>query len=565
MPRRFGSDRSAFQNQSITLADTSGIPLIDTDNTFGASPLGNALREQTLFGLPNATFNLLPPDPASPISDYENGLPYWSLQTTDNITATAVYDTTAQTWGVKIDPGTAPSGEYLTLKTRAWVATDTNFALRQKASLTLAKNGTYAGATQWNLTLSAEYFSSANTSLGTTVIGTVFDNTTWTSISGTTTTGGSAIPGSASWVEFTAKLTTTATVSSSTSVTLQSLLVATSNPTTGSFVVVDTFTSSGTWTRPTGVTNLLAVIGIGGGGGGAGGQVRATDRPAITSGGQALVSVGGPSGGSSGLGLIQNIYVGNVDSISVGIGTAGAGGSGTTFTKAAAGTARVANVGLGYGTNGGAGGATTFGTMLTVGGGAGGTANFAGGPAAATPTATVYGIVTFAGVGGVAQGTAVGSASTTSTYSQIPYHPLPYVSGGAGGNGSGSGGTGTAAVGGAAGSAGILASSSAGGTASIGTAVSPAVGVGTVGAGGAGGGAGGGGGVARFGTGTVTILGTAGNGGTAADSTGVGGAGGGAVVASVDTAANYNASTITITSGNGAAGGKGVLYVFYVA
>ncbi len=182
MPRQYGADASVFQTLTTPLTDPDGVTIIDTGNGFGSSPLGVALREQVSFGLPNATFNILPPIPTEPIAEYDNPLPYWQLQTTPNITATATFDTTTQTWGIKIDPGTAPANDYLTLKTRSWVTTDDNLALRQRASLTLAKNGTYAGTSQWNLTLSCEYFDHGNTSLGTTVIGTVFDNTTWTSI-----------------------------------------------------------------------------------------------------------------------------------------------------------------------------------------------------------------------------------------------------------------------------------------------------------------------------------------------------------------------------------------------
>lgn len=562
MPRRFGADSSAFQDSSIPLTDASGIPLVNTSNSFGSSPLGNSLREQIQFGLPNASFNALPPDPSSPIVEGENPLPYWEIQTTDNITATPVFDSTTQTWGVKVDPGTAPAGDYLTLKTRSWVTTDTNLALRQKASLALAKNGTYSGATQWNLTLTAVYYDHTNSGISTAVIGTVYDNATWTSISGTTTVGGSAIAASAAWVEFTIQMTTTATVSSNTSATLQSLLLATSTA-FGAFVVTETFTSSGTWTRPAGVTSLIAIVGVGGGGGGASGSAVFNHNNNISATGG-----GGPSGGSSSWAIIKDLYVGDVSSVTIGIGTAGVGGAGTTISKAAAGTA--------YGTaavvSGGSGGATTFGTYLTIPGGGGGVALTAG-TAAGAPTSTVYGLALLGSVAGVreASGTAAipGLAGSASAYAQLPYWQS-FAAGSAGGSATASssaGGTVLTSAPGASGSAGIIGSGGGGGLGQYGVGAD----ANTMGPGGVGGyGAGSGGGAARVSfTATTTAVATGGNGGNAAANSGASGGGGGG--ASVNdypkggASTAYNASTITCTSGSGGNGGAGRLYVVYVA
>ena len=293
MTRRFGGDRSEFSSVGIGPMDENSNPLLSTNNNFGASPMGNALLQQVRFGLPNSSFNLLPADPSQPIVEITNPLPYWQVQTTDNITATPLYDATAQTWGIYINPGTAPSGDYITLKTRSWVSTDDNFALRQKASLILSKVGTYAGTTQWNTTLTADYYDATNTVVATTTIGTVYDNTTWTSISGTATSGGSAVPSSAQWAEFTIKLTATANITSSTGVTLKSLILASSSPLTSALLVTDTYTASGTWTRPTGVTSLIAVVGVGGGGGGLGGQTFSRNTSSDFTSGNA------PSGASS--------------------------------------------------------------------------------------------------------------------------------------------------------------------------------------------------------------------------------------------------------------------------
>jgi hypothetical protein len=565
MSRQFGGFRSSYESVLVSPTDPDGVPLLSTSNEFGASPMGLALLQQVRLGLPNATFNLLPPDPSLPIVELDNPLPYWQIQTTDNITATPLYDTTAQTWGIYINPGTAPSGDYITLKTRSWVSTDDNFNLRQKASLVLSKVGSYAGATQWNTTLTAVYYAIDNTAVSTAVIGTVYDNTTWTSIAGTTTTGGSAVPASAAWAEFTIKLTATSNITSSTGVTLKSLTLGSSSPIATGFLVTDTFTASGTWTRPTNVTTLTAVVAVGGGGGGAGGQVRALDKVALGAG----TSFGGASGGSSSWALIQNLYVGDVSSVSVGIGTAGAGGTANAFSKAATGTARAGNSAgnPNLGGSGGAGGASTFGAYLSVPGGGGAVPAYlsagTGGTAAGTSTTTVLGATTLVSVAGTGAASN-GNNSTASAYSYLPFWSQTYVAGSAGVAGTGSGGSsGSNGAGGAGGTAGIIGSGGGGArTVFDGGATMTA---GAAGLGGSGGAGGGGGGEGRYGTGTVTLAGTAGNGGLSALNTGAGGAGGGAAIFVVDTSANYVASTITARSGAGADGGAGIVLVVYVS
>lgn len=568
MARQFGTDSSIFNTLSAPLTDPSGIPIVDTTTGFGSSPLGISLREQIQFGLPNASFNLLPPDPASAIAEGENPLPFWELQTTPNITATATYDTATQTWGVKIDPGTAPSGDYATLKTRSWVTTDDNLALRQKASLTLAKNGTYAGTSQWNATLTSEYFDHTNTSLGTTTIGTVFDNTSWTSISGTTTAGGSAIPSSASWAEFTVKLTATAAVTSSTSVTLKSLLLATSTPAgAGAFVVTDTYTSSGTWVRPTGVTTLLAVVGIGAGGGGGGGGLTAS-RTAGTTG---VTATAGNGGGGGRWAIIRDLYVSDAGSVTIGIGAGGVGGTANTFTKAAGVTTQYS---LGH-TAGGDGGATTFGAYLSIpGGGGGGTAAGTAvggwGIPAGTITTSVYDNAQSAGGTGQPNSTGgiAGSASPTAAFGYLSFTPTA-GSGIIGGSSSinytySAGGTGvvlsgTATAGGSSGYCG----GGGCGQSTVGSGTAPGMSAGRAAAAGAGGG--GGAGLHYQALGTVSSgTSSAGNGAAGTTSHGAGGGSGGAY-GFFATLARYDASSLTGNSGAGGAGSNGVIYVVYVA
>lgn len=567
MARQYGTDRSVFNTLSAPLLDPDGLPIVDTNTGFGSSPLGISLREQIQFGLPNASFNLLPPDPASAISEGENPLPFWQIQTTPNITATATYDTTTQTWGIKVDPGTAPSGDYIELKTRSWVTTDDNLALRQRASLTLAKGGTYAGTSQWNLTLSAVYYDHGNTALGTTTIGTVYDNTTWTSISGTTTAGGSAISSSAAWAEFTIKLTATANVTSSTFATLKSLLLSTSTASTGSFIVTETFTSSGTWTRPTGVTNLVAVVGIGAGGGGGGGGLE-TNRTTGTTG---VTATAGNGGGGGRWAIIRDLYVADAGSVTVGIGAGGVGGTANTVTKAAASTTQYSQAH----TAGGNGGATTFGSYLSIpGGGGGGTATGTSlngwGIPAGTITTGVYDNAQLAGGTGQpnSAGGIAGSASPASAFGFLSFTPIAGsgITGGASSvnytYSSGSAGvvlTGTATAGGSAGYCG----GGGCGQSTVGSGTAPGMSAGRAAAAGAGGG--GGAGLHYQALGTISGgTSSAGDGAPGTTSHGAGGGSGGAF-GLFATLARYDASAFTAKSGAGGAGSNGVIYVVYIA
>lgn len=570
----FGSTRNAFQALTIPTIDPNGVTIVDSSTGLGSSPLGIAARESILFGIPNGSFQNLPPDPFTEIDDIVNPLPYWSVLNASTMKVTSELDTTTQTWGLKLDPGTAAAGDYISIKTRSYVTTDDNLALRQKAYLTLSKNGTYAGTTQWNVTLSASYFSATNTSLGSFVIGTALDNGTWTSIGGTTTSGGSAISSSAEYVEFEVRMTATAAVTSSTSATLKSLIVATSAPSTQSFIVVETFTASTTWQRPTGVTTLLGVIAIGGGGGGAGGGAQA--RHATGS----VATYGGGGGGSGSLGYAQNVYIGDLASVTVGIGTAGAGGTAHTFTKAVGGTASYlagGTGGQGLPPAGGAGGASSFGTIVSAPGGGGGGTSIAngtgGGTAGGAATTASYSFSSSLGTTG-------GNVSTSSPYtggaganssvtaSRVVFLTPPAGTGIVGGAASTSATSGSAITGsgGAGGAVGFIGGGGCGGG-----GFSNAAGTVTAGNGGAAGnGCGGGGGAAGVvgfaSAGTYSA--TGGNGGSAYANTGAGGGGGGVAHVVSGTAlsfTNYNNSSVTLTSGAGGAGATGLVAIAYVA
>lgn len=108
---------------------------------------------------------------------------------------------------------------------------------------------------------------------------------------------------------------------------------------TGGFQSVQKFTTSGTWTKPAGISRIMVYITAGGGGGGGVDSVSSvTDNAA--------------SGGGSGASSMLFLDVSAISSRTVTIGAAGAGGA--------------ANGG-----NGGDGGASSFGADVVVGGGKG--------------------------------------------------------------------------------------------------------------------------------------------------------------------------------------------------
>lgn len=579
MPQ-FGSNPNLISQNLSQTVDNQGNPIISSSTSFGASPLGYAARAQALFGLPNSTFELTPPDPTVAISAL-NPMPYWDVQNySDNVmTATSVFDSTTNSWGVKLDPGTATTNDYLTFTTRSYLINDDNLALRQQALAVVTKNGTYSSTTQWNLQLTASYYDANDALLHSGTVATIYDNTTWTSMAGTTTTSGTAISAAAQYVDLTFKLTATAPVTSSTSVTIKSCLLATSTAVGKSFIVVDTFTSSGTWTRPTGVNYLVAVAGYSGGNGGNGGAGW-WNRSGLQSDPY--------SGGNPGVyGLLRDVYVGDQTTVSVGIGAGGAGGAGGTATKGSATTTDPITV---NGANGGVGGNTSFGTYLVCSTNAtNGTASVSGTVTTSLPFPdTITASVAYT------RGTASAVSNSylgTNSYAGLPYQTAYAGTGASGADGTAPGATvggrittrgGVRTLGGSGGLAGLAmcaggvsarfqfnnASADAwnGSTSPTGTA--------TYYGGSAGqGGAGGGGGSGVFWIQTTAGSGlsaTGGNGGNAAANSGSGGGAGGvaAIGNSATTAAGttaYTNTSGTAIGGNGGNGGSGYLLVVYIA
>jgi hypothetical protein len=576
---QFGSDKLSAAQSTNGISDVSGAPLISTFNDFGASPLGIAARSQALYGIANAQFNLTPQDTESEIADFENGLPYWSVSnySSGRIIPKSFYDLTTGTWSVELNPTAGSAADYLELKTRSYLLTDDNLALRQKAFLTMSKGTAYAGATQFNVTLAAEYFDINGASLSTYSIGTALDNTAMTSITGITTSGSAAISAAAAYVDFTIKLTATATVTSGVKVYLKSFFIQTSQAATGSFLISETITSSQTWTAPTGVSNLVAVVAGGaGGGGGGGGGIRQTNTifPRAS---------GGGGGGGGAWSILRDVSLGTATSVSIGIGAGGTGGTAMNYTVTGSIVAGTVLGGVGA-----AGGVTTFGSFISVPGGAGGGGGTArgtvtntsgtvlGGTAGAAGGAVTFtffgGTALLGGAGGVG-GSAVGSGNSAGlpggTATGLAFANYPYSTfsvGGTGSDGSVTGGDrGSASVGVAGGSAHF--GGGGGGGASVywndtgggGLYTFPGS-AGTGGAGAGGGGAGAAGARTSGSSGTAIIAaGTGGNGGTISIA---GGGGGGGAYSYGNGGGTFN---ITVKAGPGGTGSSGFVTVVYVA
>jgi hypothetical protein len=579
MPQ-YGSSQNLISTNLSQTVDNQGNPIISSDTGYGASPLGYAARAQALFGLPNSTFELTPPDTTAVISA-ANPLPYWDVQDYSSgvMSGSAIYDSTTNSWGVNLNPGTATTNDYITMTTRSYLINDSNLSLRQQAFAIVSKVGTYSSTTQWNLELTASYYDSTNTLLHSGTVATIYDNATWTSMAGTTTTSGTAINAAAHYVDLQFKLTATAAVTSATSVTIKSVILTTSTGIGKSLLVTETFTSSGTWTRPTGVNYLVAVAGYSGGNGGNGGDGFITRSNASLSYGKA---------GQPGVyGLLRDIYVGDQTTVSVGIGAGGAGGAGGTATKAVGVTTATIT---GTGASGGVGGNTTFGSYLVCSTNA--TNN--NGAQTGTVTTTIPFPDTILTSVAFTEGTATIEANgylETNGFTGLPYQSVYAAAGANGTNGTALGATvggkittrgGVRTLGGTAGLAGVAMSmggqgagvriDTGGGYAYVGSSLPSGTATyygGSAGQGGAGGG--GGSGLYWIDTTAGTALSAnGGNGGSASANSGSGGGAGGfaAIGNSATSAAGttaYTNSSGTATGGNGGNGGSGYLVVAYIA
>ena len=569
MPQ-FGSNPSvASQNLSAT-QDPNGNPIISSDNSFGVSPLGVAARTQTLYGIPNANFDLTCPDPNSAV-EVNNSIPYWSLEASGTISTTMVYNTTAQNWSVRMDPTGAASGDYAILKTRTFLLNDDALALRQKAYASLTKQGT-TGTAQWSIVLSATYYDDTGAILSTYNIGTAADTGTWTGINGITTSGSAAISTTAAYADIALTLTAAGSVSGTAKVDINSVLIATSQAAGGgSFLLTQTFTSSGTWTRPTGV-EYVSVVAVSGGNGGNGGQATIDN----TGGGITNPSI--TAGNPGAYVLVKDLYIGTATTISVGVGAGGAGGVGGTATKLT-GTQTVTSTAA---ADGGQGGNTTFGSYIAA---YSNPSNGDGsGNAGSVSVVAPFSDVVTDRIVYSRSGTTVTANSyfVSNGFTSLPFQTHTVAAGQNGSAGTALGATtggrivtgGVFSLGGSAGTGGnVLSGGGAMGQARvdgsyayayIGTALPTTSG--TTYAGNAVGGAGGGGGSGAYRrTNTGTVQATGGNGGSAsANSSSGGGAGGQAYASAVAGTAVFQTVVGTAIGGNGGPGGSGYCIVAWV-
>ncbi len=604
---QFGSGRSIIAQNQSAVSDSNGNLIVSPDDSWNASPLGIAARNQVAIGVPNGTFNILPADPVGDISA-ANPLPYWDWAPDDGFVAVMAYDTTTQTNSIEIDPtavGTALGTAVL--RTRLPITNDEGLDIRQYVSSSLVQVIKVAGTDKWTATLTSQYYDTTGSAIGTPyVIGTIGERGTATNLASYTNASG-AISTTAAELEL-AYTVVVGTASPTYALQIKSVMVATEygvigggggggtgfiplsvitaagdlikGAAAGSATVIpqgdkdqvltvtgtalgsvawqdlpanptpswtyQEFTTSGTFTVPSGVSHVNVWATGGGQGGGNGGLAAGTATTQNRTGGNA--------GRSSYWALRRDIYVADVATVVIGIGSGGSGGTANTFSKAATGTATSNQLQ----TNGSNGGNTTFGTYFTVQGGS-----------AATDAATgFYGLEQLPGTAGGAGGVGSGSGGTGIVHSMDAYGGAPLVnsldfstSGSAGIDGSGSGGTGASGFGGAANSTRGFSGSGGGGG---GGAASSSSAAGAGGVGGPGGGGSGGGGAARYISGASQTLVVTGGAGAPAQQWGAGGGGGGAAALSSSSTANYTSATITMNSGAGGAGKAGRLYVFWL-
>lgn len=579
---QFGSDRSIYaQNQSV-VTDPNGNLIVSADNGFGGSPLGVAARTQVAIGVPNGTFNLLPNDAYAAV-DQSNLLPYWDLVADDGIVTTMVFDDTAQTWSVQIDPtavGTALGTAVLS--TRIPVVNDDGLQVRHYVASTIIQGAKVAGTSKWTASLKAQYIDATGTLIGTAyTIGTIAERGTATSIAGYTNLSG-PIPTNAAELVVGYTLAV-GTASPTYYLQLKSIVVATEYGVIGGggggapTYVVETFDASTTWNVPSGVNKLEALLILGAGGGGGGASASSLTTSATRNG------AGG--GGGGGLYYKENVWLNGATSVVVTIGAGGSGGLGATVSKASGSTTTTSTAGA-LGSNGGDSSFGAFGTAIggrrgsqapantnTASGGATGAVGdgiWYGDALKVVPGGTDEYYRQVQGNGGAGGASGVAATGNSLKETTAPTRDLlpPFAAGtgisageaGAAGaitGGSGStggtaaGGVGGYWAGGGGGGGNSTTAASAGGTAVVG--------------------GGGGGGASRL---SVTVAGTytvtggnggAGNGVTTWPSLGGGGGGGGGAAVFVATSGTpYTNSVVTVTGGTGGAGGNGRIVIAYL-
>jgi len=343
-----------------------------------------------------------------------------------------------------------------------------------------------------------------------------------------------------------------------------------------SFLITETFSASGTWTRPTGVDYLVAVAAWSGGNGGDGGTANIT-----RTGQQPSTVLGGNPGAYS---LVRDLYVGDQSTISIGIGAGGAGGLGGTATKPGTALPTIEPPTLGA-----PGGATTFGSYLTCTPNASNTSGTTSAAFGTVTTSTPFSnnvVAPAASIQGTASYLSQGYFQLNG-FSEMPYQSFYPDAGQNGADGTATGATtggsvstgGVLMLGGAGGGSGYIAGKGGigGGVRLDGGGVYVFVGstipsaAGTTFAGSAQAGAGGGGGSGGYRlTGAGTVSATGGNGGNASANSGAGGGGGGQAswgfgsTVTPGGTATFATMRGTAIGGNGGNGGDGFVIIAYI-
>ena len=194
----------------------------------------------------------------------------------------------------------------------------------------------------------------------------------------------------------------------------------------GAYSKSQMFTSSGTFTVPSGVSMVWVTLQGGGGGGGGGGNAN----------GAYGYGAGGGGGGQFILRMPYNVSLGQ--DISVVVGAGGAGGTGTSAVN--------------FGSGGGNGGSSQFGSLIAYGGGGGSGSGGGGGPTGVTGGSSAN------KVSGAAGGSGCAGQCYGNTGGSVP-GAMP---GGAAGSSYGAGGGGGASYSGQGGAGGAGTSCTAG-------------------------------------------------------------------------------------------------------
>lgn len=583
MVSRFGSDATFSGNADGGVVDNQGNPIISANIGPGNAPLGYSILNQISGKFPNGLINFPPPDPAVAIGNFDNPLPFWNVTNDSDGRINAkfvVLDSSVSSalssaigsagvggqsigsyvglGALKIETLNALSGDSFTLSQRAPVAVIPR--MKEIGWAVYGYSGTATPTAAFTVQTDVIYYDGEGSAISTATLGSS-TNTQIALYGGTVhygyTQGTSSrdyLADAATSVEMSSTFTITAgTVTEDQAVYISSSVINPQFTRVGGSVVVDVFTSSGTWTRPEGV-NYVSIVAVGGGGGGAGGAGTAT----AATGGGTVGTTGAGGGGASRAYLISNIYV-DQPSYAIGIG---AGGSGGTATNTTAGTRPSNPIGNAH-TAGANGGATSFGSLITVSGGTGANSRL-GGSAASVTVTSFYGGSDSAAFDGstAASGTAApnaGAAGVGITNTYILGYPTAAGTGVAGGSATTTNGTATLGTAGSGGTGWVGGGGGAGYT-HVATAGARILGTSS------GGGAAGGGGGASFalssGT-TAAYSGTAGSGGNAAANSGAGGGGGGSY-AFGNSSSLGTATSFDFTSGAGGNGAAGFLAVIRV-